>query len=229
MIYVANWKMNQNFEEGLKFLQSLKKQVPKEKQKSYIILAPALLFGLLRDELSGTDFQWGGQNCFYKNEGPYTGENSPQVMYEMGARYVLVGHSERRLLFSETHEMILEKTHLIIQNKMTPILCVGESLEHRSQFKDVLKSQLTGFSNLSPLMVAYEPVWAIGSGKIPNNLQIQEALSVIKEVLPQSIILYGGSVNPQVFRTLLCKELGGFLIGKASLKVDSFILDEDDV
>ena len=227
MIYIGNWKMNQSFEEGLKFLQTLKKQVPKEKQKSYIILAPALLFGLLRDELSGTDFQWGGQNCFYKNEGSYTGENSPQVMYEMGARYVLVGHSERRLLFSETHEMILEKTRLIIQNKMTPILCVGESLEQRSQFKSVLKSQLNGFSNLSPLMVAYEPIWAIGSGKIPNNLQIQEALAVIREILPHSITLYGGSVNAQVFRTLLCKELEGFLIGKASLKVDSFILVEN--
>lgn len=229
MIYVGNWKMNQSFEEAQKFLQSLKQQVPEEKQKSYIILVPTMLFGLMRDELSGTNFNWGGQNCFYKNEGPYTGENSPQLMYEMGARYVLVGHSERRLLFGETHEMILEKAHIIVQNKMTPILCVGESLEQRSQFQNVLKSQLTGFSNLSPLMVAYEPVWAVGSGKIPNNLQIQSALSVIKEVIPHSTVLYGGSVNGQVFRTLLCKELDGFLIGKASLKVDSFILDENAV
>jgi len=226
MIYVGNWKMNQSFKEGQKFLQSLKQRVPEEKQTSYIILAPAPLFGLMKDELSGTNFQWGGQNCFYRNEGPYTGENSPQLMYEMGARYMLVGHSERRLLFTETHEMILEKAHLIIQNKMTPILCVGESLEQRSQFKDVLKSQLNGFSKLSPLMVAYEPVWAVGSGKIPNNLQIQEALTVICEVLPQAVLLYGGSVNSQVFRTLLCKELDGFLMGKASLKVDSFILDQ---
>ena len=229
MIYVANWKMNQGFEEGRFFLQSLKKNVPEEKQKSYIILAPALLFGLLKEELSGTNFQWGGQNCFYQNKGPFTGENSPQVMFEMGARYVLVGHSERRLLFSETHEMILEKTRLIIQNKMTPILCVGESLEQRSQFKEVLKSQLTGFSGFSPLMVAYEPVWAIGSGKIPNNLQVQQALSVIRENLPHSVVLYGGSVNAQVFRTLLCKELDGFLIGKASLKVDSFIPAGNDL
>ena len=229
MIYVGNWKMNQSFKEGQKFLQSLKQKVPEEKQNSYIILAPAPLFGLMREELSGTNFQWGGQNCFYKNEGPYTGENSPQLMYEMGVRYVLVGHSERRLLFSETHEMILEKVRVIIQNKMTPILCVGESLEQRNQFKDVLKAQLNGFSNFSPLMVAYEPVWAIGSGKIPNNIQIQEALAVIREVLPQSVVLYGGSVNAQVFRTLLCKELEGFLIGKASLKVDSFILDQNAI
>ncbi|MDE0150898.1 MAG: triose-phosphate isomerase [Bdellovibrionales bacterium] len=225
MIYVGNWKMNQSFEGAQKFLQSLKKRVSEEKQKSYIILSPAVLFGLMKDEFSGTNFNWGGQNCFYKNEGPYTGENSPQLMYEMGARYVLVGHSERRLLFGETHEMILEKAHIIVQNKMTPILCVGESLEQRSQFQNVLKSQLTGFSNISPLMVAYEPVWAIGSGKIPNNLQIQSALSVIKEAVPQSTVLYGGSVNSQVFRTLLCKELEGFLIGKASLNVDSFILE----
>ncbi len=229
MIYAGNWKMNQNFKEGLECLRSLKERVPQQKQKSYIILAPALLFGLLREELSGTGFQWGGQNCFYKNEGPYTGENSPQVMYEMGARYVLTGHSERRLLFAETHEMILEKTRLIIQNKMTPILCVGESIEQRSRFQEVLKAQLEGFSNLSPLIVAYEPVWAVGSGKVPNHLQVQEALSVIRKILPQSVLLYGGSVNAQVFRSLLCKELGGFLMGGASLKADSFILEESRV
>ena len=195
MIYAANWKMNQSFEEGKIFLQLLKQKVPKENQKSYIILAPALLFGLLKEELSGTNFQWGGQNCFYQNKGSYTGENSPQVMYEMGARYVLVGHSERRLLFFETHEMILEKTRLIIENKMIPILCVGENLEQRSRFEEVLKSQLNGFSDFSPLMVAYEPVWAVGSGKIPNNLQIQKALAVIKKILPRSVVLYGGALT----------------------------------
>lgn len=229
MIYAANWKMNQSFKEGKKFLQLLKQNVPQEKQKSYIILAPALLFGLLREELAGTNFQWGGQNCFYQNEGSYTGENSPQVMSEMGARYVLVGHSERRLLFSETHKMILEKTRLIIENKMTPILCVGENLEQRSQFEEVLKSQLEGFSDLSPLMTAYEPVWAVGSGKIPNNVQIQKALAVIKRIIPHSAVLYGGSVNAQVSRTLMCKELDGFLIGRASLKVESFISAANDV
>jgi len=229
MIYVGNWKMNQNLEDAQQFLISLKQRVPEEKQKDYIILAPALLFGLMREGLSGTNFQWGGQNCFYKNEGPYTGENSPQLMYEMGARYALVGHSERRLLFGETHEVILEKAHLILQNKMTPILCVGETLDQRSRFQNVLKSQLTGFAKLSPLMIAYEPVWAVGSGKIPNNLQVQEALAVIKEAAPQSVVLYGGSVNSQVFRALLCKELEGFLMGKASLRVDSFILNEGAV
>ena len=225
MIYVGNWKMNQSFEGAQEFLQSLKKKVSEEKQKSYMILSPALLFGLMKDELSGTNFKWGGQNCFYRNQGPYTGENSPRLMYEMGARYVLVGHSERRLLFGETHEVILEKARIIVQNKMTPILCVGESLEERNEFEKILKSQLEGFSNLSPLMVAYEPVWAIGSGKIPNNLQIQSALSTIKALVPHATLLYGGSVNSQVFRTLLCKELEGFLIGKASLNMDSFILE----
>ena len=229
MIYVANWKMNQSFKEGKSFLQLLKQKVPQEKQKSYIILAPALLFGLLKEELSDTNFQWGGQNCFSQNEGSYTGENSPQVMSEMGACYVLVGHSERRLLFSETHEMILEKTRLIIENKMTPILCVGESLEQRNRFEEVLKSQLEGFSSISPLMIAYEPVWAIGSGKIPNNVQIQKALAVIKGIIPQSVVLYGGSVNAQVSRTLMCSELDGFLIGRASLKVESFISAANDV
>ena len=225
MIYVANWKMNHNLETAREFLIQFKSQIKKEDENSFIFLTPALLFSIFSQELKGTKVQWGGQNCFSKNSGAFTGENSPSVMHEMGATHCLVGHSERRVLFKEDQDMILKKIESIIENKMTPIVCIGETQEQREsgQWKDVLKSQLSGLNSFSSILVAYEPVWAIGSGNPATLEQIQEVLGFIFQHLSTSV-LYGGSVdasNVQEWKNI--ENLGGFLIGKASLEVPSLL------
>ena len=226
MLYVANWKMNQSLNEAQLFIQEIKTKVSEKMQDSFIFLSSPLHFVLLSKELNPTNFSWGGQNCFFENKGAYTGESSPQVMKEMGASYCLAGHSERRIIFKEDLSDVLKKTKIIIQNGMTPIVCVGENLEQRNknQTREVLKSQLEGMKGLSPLIAAYEPVWAIGSSTPADPDQVQEALGFIDELCEPNKILYGGSVsaeNVKSFRSV--KNLDGFLIGGASLKVSSLL------
>ena len=227
MICAGNWKMNKTPQEAEEFLHQFKKRVPTQDQASFILFVPALHFGMATKVFSGTSFYWGGQNCFYQSKGPFTGENSPQVMQAMGATHCLVGHSERRQIFSENHSMIYKKAQAVIQHKMTPVLCVGETLQQREEgsWKQTLENQLAAFSKTSPLIVAYEPLWAIGSGQAATPDQIQEAVQVIQEsLLENTPILYGGSVDPEKAHELLqIKEVYGFLAGGKSLDLDSFL------
>ncbi len=224
MICVANWKMNHNLETAQDFLMQFKDQIEKKDQNSFIFLAPALLFSVVSQELQGTDIQWGGQNCFLKKSGAFTGENSPALMHEMGATHCLVGHSERRLLFGENQDMIVKKVESIIENKMTPILCVGEQRQS-DQWKEVIKSQLNGLLSIPSLMIAYEPIWAVGSKNSACVEQVQEVINYILQMVSSPVpILYGGSVSVSTAKEWKsAQNLSGFLIGRASLQVDSLL------
>ena len=224
MICAANWKMNHNAKTAQVFLSDFKNQIKKEDQKSFIFLVPTLLFSIFQKELKGTEIKWGGQNCFSQDKGAFTGENSPHLMREMGATHCLVGHSERRLLFKEDQSEIINKVEAVLKNQMTPILCVGETKEERenNQWKKVIKSQLEGISHPS-LIIAYEPVWAIGSGNPAQTEQVQEVIDYILQIVSVPI-LYGGSVNESNSKELKSIDnLSGFLIGGASLKTKSLL------
>lgn len=252
MMIVGNWKMNQTPKKALKFIQELKSLNPQQNfslspsqlsenqsspsplnqsqqdqqnfSKKIVLLFPSVYFYMAKDLPHGVS--WGGQNCFYENKGNFTGETSPQVMKEMGASYCLVGHSERRTLFNENLSLVKDKFNKIVENQMIPILCVGENLEQRkkNQTIHVLNSQLDAYED-KHFIVAYEPLWAVGTGECADKELIQEAFDEIKKrVRPEVPILYGGSVNSNKVEDLLkVKGLGGFLIGNSSLELSEFM------
>ena len=215
--------MNQGCKEALSFINDLKK-FQTTSDKKMILLIPSSYFYMAQN-LKG--IFWGGQNCFCQNKGNFTGEISPHTMKEMGASYCLVGHSERRTLFNETLSLIKNKFDKIVENQMTPILCVGENEDQRKkdQVKSVLMEQLKDYKDSSNFIVAYEPLWAIGTGERASISQIQEAVYEIRKRIKSSIpILYGGSVSLKNVEELLkIQGLKGFLIGKSSLDVNEFI------
>lgn len=238
MIIAGNWKMNKTPQQAEKFMKELKSCMLSDKKQpqsaaaapsSIILFLPAVYFYLAREIFSNSFIQWGGQNCFSKSFGSFTGENSPQVMKEMGAQYCLVGHSERRQLFSEDLCTAAEKFHAVLQHQMKPVLCVGETLEQRknNQTEEVLESQLQKFKGMSHFLTAYEPVWAVGSGKSADLSQIQEAVQCIQNILenPSIPILYGGGVQPRQIKDLRAVQgLSGVLAGRSSLDLQEFLL-----
>ncbi|MGE0761756.1 MAG: triose-phosphate isomerase [Bdellovibrionales bacterium] len=237
MICAGNWKLNKDPQEATSFITQLLKDASTSEQKQLVVLPPALCLSSVMQSLQGAAVQVGGQNCDWHLSGAFTGENSPSTLAAMGAKFCLVGHSERRQLFAESDEMIARKIKVLQGQKITPIFCIGETLEEREEAltNKVLGRQLqVGLSELepgAPLWIAYEPVWAIGTGKVATTDQvlgthqfIREWLSKHHPALAQVPLLYGGSVKPDN-----AKELGklpnvdGFLIGGASLEVPSFL------
>lgn len=238
MICAANWKMNMGVDAARTFLRDFKKLLKEDEKKNFIFFPPPFLSFLF----AGEDLHWGGQNVFFQKSGAWTGENSPEVLGELSARFCLVGHSERRLVFGETEEEIEKKFHLLRSLNILPVLCVGEKESEREQRDQILKRQLNFLKNFDPeahdkkmispedyegvpFIVAYEPVWAIGSGKTPSSKEINEIHQLIKNFLPVKNIpvLYGGSVT-EANAVLFGKEsyVDGFLVGGASLKAKSF-------
>lgn len=235
-IIAANWKLYKSPHQAREFLQSF---VPRlEDTKAEVVLFPSALaldavLTSLKGAKSGRVFV-GVQNCYVKSEGAFTGENSAQVAKEMGATYMLIGHSERRTLFGETDEMIAEKVAVAQNLDLTPMLCIGETLQQREagQTNAVLERQLKiGLAKATPqrsLVIAYEPVWAIGTGKVASLEQVAETHAAVAALLGQmdfadTAILYGGSVKPDNAAALIkIKDVNGFLVGGASLEVDSF-------
>lgn len=236
-IIAANWKMNKGPKETRQFFDTFK-EINSDPSIKTLFFVPAVDASETARSLSQTSYGWGPQNIFPAGSGAFTGETSPQVMSELGARYVLVGHSERRQLFFETDEQTNVKIHSALDFDLSPILCVGETLSERKNGTtlEVLNRQLVAaLSNVqikNELHIAYEPVWAIGTGEVANTEQVSEAhqsiRSFLKEKYPdqqQKIkILYGGSVKPNNAEELSkAQEVGGFLVGGASLKPDSFV------
>lgn len=237
-IVAANWKMFKTPIEAETFFHSFLPQVESLDEKTKVILfVPAVNAWVSSLQLKGTKVSWGPQNIYPAKEGAFTGENSPSVMAEIGATYALIGHSERRSLFGESNDQTNVKIKSVQEFGLSPILCVGESLEERKSGKtiDVLKTQLSeGLKDIEikkELHIAYEPVWAIGTGEVATTAQVSEAHQFIRQFLQEKFadkaskinILYGGSVKPENSSELsTAKEVGGFLVGGASLKVDSF-------
>ncbi len=232
---VGNWKMNMTLHEISNFFIEMSKMKFELKCKAWV--APQALHIPILKEIAFTtgSIQIGAQNCSEHDSGAYTGEISPVALADIGAEFVIIGHSERRTLYKEGNELLNKKVLNALKHNLKVIYCVGETLEEREQNKTfaVLEEQIReGLKNLpaekaSQLLVAYEPVWAIGTGKVATAEQAEEAHAFIRSKLVHAandtVILYGGSVKPDNIDSLLAKEnIDGALVGGASLKASDF-------
>ena len=232
-IIAANWKMNKTPNEGTEFFDEIKSNF--SGSQDIIIIIGTAFTGLNSFPTLPPIFK-AAQNCHWEQSGAYTGEISVDMIKDCGADYVILGHSERRHIFNETDNQINLKMRSVIDKGLKPILCVGETLLQRNEnltnktLKIQLHAALSGFNSITNLTIAYEPVWAIGTGLTATEDQIKSAHLKIKEILfglyPNSDdipILYGGSVNQNNASSLIKVEnVSGFLIGGASLKADEF-------
>ncbi len=225
-LIVANWKMNpQTYKEAEDLAKDILKGAEAVKNVEVVICPPFVYLPLLKG------LPIGGQNCFYEESGAYTGEISPLMLKNLGAEYVIIGHSERRKYFNETNEVINKKIKKALELGLKVIFCVGETAEERDGGKknEVLESQLKqGLKEIDDFFninIAYEPVWAIGTGNNCNVAEAKDAMEFIKNIVKENTrILYGGSVKLDNSASYI-KEAGynGLLVGGASLKPDEFV------
>ncbi|MGP1562908.1 triose-phosphate isomerase [Filifactor alocis] len=238
VIIAGNWKMNKTVSESVEFIEKLKKE-ELDKEVECVVCAPFISLERLSVASKNTAIKLGAQNVSQYDNGAYTGEISTSMLKDLNMEYVILGHSERRQYFLETNEVINQKVQKVLSSKMTPILCVGETLEERESGKmnDVIATQIKeGLANLSfeqakGVVVAYEPIWAIGTGKTATSDQANEMAMFIRKQLRKLFqdvaedisILYGGSVKPNNIKEIMVQsDIDGALVGGAALKVDSF-------
>lgn len=226
MLIAGNWKMNMNLEEAQGFCEQLKSGWQAREDQEILICCPLTLIHPMKEWLFGASVSLGAQDCSSHEKGAYTGEVSAGQLSNSGLTHCLVGHSERRQYHKESDELVFQKTQRLLAENITPIVCIGETLEQKQAGKtlETLGAQLELVSSLSSqIVIAYEPVWAIGTGEVASVEDIETAHGFIKETCP-SPILYGGSVKPSN-----CEQIGsistvdGFLIGGASLKAESLL------
>ena len=240
-IVAGNWKMNTTLEEGVGLAKDVNEALKHAEVECDVVICVPFTHLASVNAVIDTKLGLGAENCADHKSGAYTGEVSASMVASTGATYVILGHSERRQYYGETAETLKEKVALALDNNLTPIFCIGEVLEQREDgsFNEVVKSQvealLFGLSaaEFSKLILAYEPVWAIGTGKTATDDQAQEMhahiRSVIagkygKEIADNTSILYGGSCKPSNARALFAKpDVDGGLIGGASLDAESFM------
>lgn len=237
----ANWKMHFGVEESLKYFASFKRQAIAYQNVDVVICPPATSLYSSSVALSETDIHLGAQNCHSEKSGAYTGEISADFLAELECKYVIVGHSERRQHFFESNQDISQKLKRVFDAGLTPIFCVGETEEQRrkKQTEAVVEKQLKegcqGLSHeqINRVIVAYEPVWAIGTGHTATPEQAQDVHAFVRRLIGQMIghnaslegrIIYGGSVKPDNARELFkMPDIDGALVGSASLNSDDFI------
>ena len=237
----GNWKMNKNPEEAKAFVEAVASKLPSSDLVEAGIAAPAVDLTAVLAAAKGSDLKVAAQNTYFENAGAFTGENSPAAIADLGVDYVIIGHSERREYFHETDEDINKKAKAIFANGMTPIFCCGETLETYEAGKTAewIEGQITnglvGLSNeqVASMVIAYEPIWAIGTGKSADANIADEICGVVrstveklygKEVSEAVRIQYGGSVKPENIAEYMAKEnVDGALVGGASLEADSFL------
>lgn len=240
-IIAGNWKMNKTLTEARSFVEEVKGLVPSAETVDSVICAPALFLDCLADEAEGTPLAIGAQNMHFEESGAFTGEISPVMLKDLNVQYVILGHSERRELFGETDELVNQKTHAAFKHGLTPIVCVGETLEQREsdKTKDVVKEQtekgLSGLTDeqMKQTVIAYEPVWAIGTGKTASSEDANEVCAYIRSVVAEQFsqdvadavrIQYGGSVKPDNIKELMgMSDIDGALVGGASLEPKSYL------
>lgn len=239
-LIAANWKMYKTTKETKDFLNNFLPLVKGVDDRDIVICAPFTSLFIAFEIIKNSNVKLGAQNMYVEEKGAYTGEVSPLMLKDVGCEYVILGHSERRKYFGETDEFINKKVILALKHNLIPIVCIGETLEERESGKTfkVLEYQVkNSLANLSlsdaeKIVIAYEPVWAIGTGKNATPLQAEEAHSFIreeyaklygKEVAKKIRILYGGSIKPDNFKEIISKEnVDGGLVGGASLEPESF-------
>ena len=240
-IVAGNWKMNTNLDEGMELANQITEKLRDAKRNcDVIICVPFTHLVSVAAIIEPEYLSLGAENCSEHAKGAYTGEVSAEMVKSTGATYVILGHSERRQYFGENNEQLLAKTRQALANGLRPIFCVGEVLEEREQgiFNEVVTSQIEALFELTPeefgkIVVAYEPVWAIGTGKTATADQAQDMHAHIrkvieekygKEIAENTSILYGGSCKPGNAREIFSKpDVDGGLIGGAALDADSFM------
>ena len=239
-IIAGNWKMFKTRDEALEFIYQVNNDLPSKDLVDSVVCAP---FTVLRDlvKRQGENLRIGAQNMHFEEKGAFTGEVAPGMLEAMGVSYVVLGHSERREYFNETDEALNKKVKAAFAHNLTPILCCGETLEQRENgtTNEVVGAQIKAdLEGLSPelaekVVIAYEPIWAIGTGKTATDEQANETImavrSVVAEMFGQEVankvrIQYGGSVKPSTVAGLMAQpEIDGALVGGASLDVESFL------
>jgi triosephosphate isomerase len=239
-LIAGNWKMNKTASEAAAFVKQLKERLPARLDRDVVIAPPFTALPAVAGEARGTGIRVAGQNLHWEEKGAFTGEVSAAMLADCGCEYVIVGHSERRTLFGETDEVIRRKIRAALDAGLKPIFCIGEKLAQRESGKtfSAVEGQLKeGLKNLSiddirRTVIAYEPVWAIGTGRTASPEQAQEAHAFIRTVIARLFnekisgllpILYGGSVHPGNIDSLMARpDVNGVLVGGASLDAESF-------
>lgn len=241
-IVAGNWKMNKNLQEGIELAKELNEALKGKTLNCDVVLGtPFIHLSAVVESVDSSKIGVAAQNCADKVSGAYTGEVSAEMVASTGAKYVILGHSERRAYYGETPSILKDKVNLALSNGLTPIFCIGEVLEEREAEKhfDVVKSQIEeslfdlSEEDFGKIVLAYEPVWAIGTGKTATPAQAQEMHAFIRstiadkfgaEVADNTSILYGGSANAGNAKELFSNpDVDGGLIGGASLEVDKFL------
>ncbi|MGF2617815.1 triose-phosphate isomerase [Rossellomorea vietnamensis] len=240
-IIAGNWKMNKTMSEAKAFAEEVNGLVPSSDKVESVICAPALFLDRLVESTADYGVEVGAQNMHFEESGAFTGETSPKALQDLGVKYVILGHSERRELFSETDESVNKKTLAAFNYNLTPIVCVGETLEQRegNETKQIVGSQvnkaLQGLTEdqVKTTVIAYEPIWAIGTGKSSTAEDANEVCSHIRQTVAQQFsqeaadalrIQYGGSVKPNNIGEYMAQsDIDGALVGGASLEPQSFL------
>jgi triosephosphate isomerase len=231
----GNWKMNMTEQSGVALIKELIPLV-KDADCDVALCVPAILIPAMAKAAQGTNIKIGAENVHWAPSGAYTGEISADMLKDYGVEYVIIGHSERRQLFGETDESVNMRLHAALKAGLKPIVCVGEMLAERENgtTEQVLTRQLTvglgGIDDVTKVVIAYEPVWAIGTGKTATDEQAEETIAFIRKKIgelfcphcaEQVIIQYGGSMNAKNCKGLMAQpDIDGGLIGGASLKLD---------
>jgi triosephosphate isomerase len=239
-VFVANWKMNKTVGEALAFVSRLKTLGAVASAREVVIAPPFTALCAVAEALKGSAIGVAAQNLSENRDGAFTGEVSARMLVDVGCTHAIVGHSERRVRFGETDEAVRAKIVLALEFGIKPIFCIGETLQQREagQTFDVVEKQFKeglnriAASDIGQLVFAYEPIWAIGTGKTATPGQAQEVHGFIRALIkvrcgrqpvPRSPLLYGGSVNPENIGPLLAQpDIDGVLVGGASLDVDVF-------
>ncbi|QEK11859.1 triose-phosphate isomerase [Crassaminicella thermophila] len=239
-IIAGNWKMHKTIKEAIAFVDDIKDHV-KNTDVEVVLCVPFTLLQSVKEATKGTNIKVGAQNMHWEESGAFTGEVSPLMLKELGIDYCVIGHSERRQYFNETDETVNKKVHAALKHEIKPIVCVGETLEQREngQTNAVVKDQvIKAFkdiesSKVKDVVIAYEPIWAIGTGKTATPEQANEVIYQIREVIKELYgeevyteirIQYGGSVKPNNVEEIMNQEdIDGALVGGASLKPDDFV------
>ncbi|MFH1459957.1 MAG: triose-phosphate isomerase [Candidatus Omnitrophota bacterium] len=240
-IIAGNWKMNKTVTEALDLVRQLTMELKDIKDVDILVCPVFTALYSVNEAIDGSNVKLGAQNLFWEEKGAFTGEISPIMLKDVHCEYVIIGHSERRNIFKETNENVNKKIKAALKAGLKPIVCVGEKLEERQTNKtfDVIRDHVQGAleglsaDDLENIIIAYEPVWAIGTGQNATPKQAQEAHQFIRKLIADNFgkdiaddlrIQYGGSVNPENIKTLINQpDIDGALVGGASLKAESFI------
>ena len=240
-LIAGNWKMNKTATEAAALVTEIKRDVFDVDNVDILVCPPFTALAVVGDVVRDSNVSLGAQNMYFEDKGAYTGEISTAMLKDCGCTHVIIGHSERRTIFNESDETINKKVKKALEANLIPVLCIGEKLEEREANKtfEVITNQLEGdladidSDNMKKIIVAYEPVWAIGTGKTATSEQAQEAHAFIRNLIKEKydssisdgiIILYGGSMKPANVEELISQpDVDGGLIGGASLEAASFV------